>query len=433
MKKVLIIANLFHASPRIPGLAKYLPEFEWEPIILTVPIGEKPDVLPNAKAVEVPYHDALRDLIDFQKKLLWKRLFGISPNESIGRHVEKQFGITSKKSFVDSLYNLYKAIIHYPDSERCWKSFAVKVGSELVQKGDIDAIISSSSPVTSHLIAKELKKRHKIPWVADLRDLWTQNHNYGYGTLRKQIDRRLELKTLLPADTLVTVSPPLARKLKRLHRGKTTNTITNGFDPAEMKKEHAGLTSKFTITYTGQIYTGKQDPSKLFAALQNLIAEGNVNPNDVEVEFYGTEYRSLTDDIKKYELSDIVTIHGRIPRQIAFEKQRASQLLLLLNWEEPQECGVYSLKVFEYLAARRPILATGGSCDDVVKALLAETKAGMYAPTVEDIKRILRELYSEYKCKGEISYNGDVEEINKYSYREMARKFAEILDSIARE
>ena len=116
-----------------------------------------------------------------------------------------------------------------------------------------------------------------------------------------------------------------------------------------------------------------------------------------------------------------------VPRQLALEKQRESQLLLLLDWDDPQEKGVYTGKIFEYFGARRPILATGGSRDDVVARLLDETQAGMHAPTVEDIKNVLEEIYREYKLKGEVVYKGKESEINKYSHRDMARKFAEIL------
>jgi glycosyltransferase involved in cell wall biosynthesis len=190
------------------------------------------------------------------------------------------------------------------------------------------------------------------------------------------------------------------------------------------------LAAKFTITYTGTIYTGKQDPSKLFTALRDLISGGTIDPKDVEVRFYGYKEGWLAREIEGYGLSGIVKQHGVVPRRIVFGKQKESQLLLLLNWEDPKGKGVYTLKIFEYLAAQRPILATGGSGDDVIKDLLDETKAGMYGSKVEDIKSILSDLYSEYKLKGKISYNGDRAEINKYSYREMAKKFAEILDSL---
>jgi len=434
MKKVLIIASLFHASPRIPGLAKYLPEFGWQPIILTIPLGENPssrfcgppdDFKNTNRVIEADCPPVLA---------FWRRVFNLNQSEDIGFQVKKRLNITSEKPFypfLSWLYKKLKTIINYPDAEKKWKTFAIKAGDELLKKEDIDAIISSSSPVTSHLIAKELKNTHKIPWVADLRDLWTQNHNYPYGNIRKFFERRLELKTLQPADALVTVSQPLVEELQMLHKEKATYAITNGFDPDKMSPGQVDLTSKFTITYTGQIYTGRQDPSKLLAALHALISDSTINPDDVEVRFYGPEDELLAKEIEGYGLVDIVKQYGIVPREISFEKQRESQVLLLLNWEDEGGKGVYTLKVFEYLAAQRPILAIGGSGDDVVKELLDETRAGMYAPSVEDIKSILKELYIEYKLKGKITYNGDVEKINKYSYQEMARKFAEVLDSIS--
>ena len=423
MKKVLIIAYEFPPNPgvggfRIQGLAKYLPEFDWEPIILTITSPEKPNT--QFRVIQTPYYDIPGS---------WKKRVGLKPE--VG--VKKQLGITTqdknKKSLMDFIIMFLNEIIVYPDAWKGWKPFAIKAGSKLLQNEDIDAMISNSSPVTSHIIAKELKIKHKIPWVADFRDLWSQNHYYPYGPIRKFFDRRLELKTLLPADALVTVSQPWAEKLSALHGGKATYTITNGFDPVQMNTKRLGLTSKFTITYTGNIIMGGQDPSKLFAALRDLISDGTMNPKDILVRFYGPERDWLSDEIQKYGLSAIVKYYGIVPREISFEKQRESQLLLLLNWEDQQEKGVCPLKIYEYLAAQRPILATGGFGNDVVERLLDETKAGTYAPTVEGIKSILRELYSEYKLKGKISYSGNIEKINKYSHREMARKFAEILDS----
>ena len=419
MKKVLIIAHLPHGSSRIPGLAKYLPEFGWQPIILTAPVGKKPDS--QCRVIETGYRDALG---------FWKRLFRLNPNEDMRREVKKRLGVTSKKSALDFFLTIGGAVINYPDGDKGWKPFAVKAGDELLQNEDIDAIISSFSPATSHLIAKELKIKYEIPWIADLRDLWSQNHNCHYGRLRKFLDRRLELKTLSVADALVTVSPLWAEELRTLHKREAVYTITNGFDPDKRSKGRIDLTSKFTITYTGLIYTGKQEPSKLFAALKDLISDGTIDPKDVEVRFYGPEIVWLPSEIEEYGLSAIAKYYGMQPQEITFEKQRESQLLLLLNWNNPRVRGWYPLKTFEYLAAQRPILAIGGFGNDVVERLLDETKGGIYAKEIGDIKSVLRELYSEYKQNGKISYNGDIEKINKYSHREMARKFAEVLDQV---
>ena len=412
MKKVLIITHLLHASPRIPGLAKYLLEFGWQPIILTTPIGEDA-------------YSQFRTPKDFKKTVRVIETHGYSSPYGKKRLASKKY--SKIRPFLKFIYKYYREIAQYPDAEKGWKPFALKAGNDLLQNEDIEAIVSSSSPVTSHLIAKELKEKHKIPWVAELRDLWTQNHNYPYSPLRKFFEKRLEIETLSMADILVAVSSPEAEKLRALHKRKRIYTITNGFDPDEMSDERASLTSKFTITYTGQIYT-KQDPSKLLVALKGLISDKTLDPTDVEVRFYGPENALLTKQIQEFGLSDIVKQYGLVPIEISLEKQRESQLLLLLKWENLWERGVYSGKVFEYLAAKRPVLATGGT-DDVITELLNETNVGIDAKSVEDIKNVLRKSYTDYKLKDKISYHGIAEKVNKYSYREIAKKLAEVIST----
>lgn len=416
MKKILIIA--YYWGTRIPGLVKYLHVFGWQPIILTPSLCLRPDR--KFRAVETPYRDALG---------FWKRLFGLKQDESLRIRLKKQFGVTSKRSLIDLIFTAGGEIINYPDIYKGWQPFAVKAGAEFLRKEKVDVILSSSSPVTSHLIARELKRKHNIPWVADFRDLWSQNHDYHYSPLRRALDRRLERKTLSRADALVTVSEPWAEKLRTLHQRKPIYAITNGFDPEEVNIPPAKLTAKFTITYTGTIYTGKQDPTKLFAALRDLISDKAMEPSDIEVRFYGTGVVWLEREINRYGLSNVVKHYERLPKEVAVGKQRESQLLLLLRWEDPQERGWHSGKVYEYLAARRPILATGGA-KDVIQELLEETGAGICAATIAEVKRTLQKLYQEYKLKGKVAYSGIESKINKYSHQEMARKFAEILDSV---
>ncbi len=393
-------------------MAKYLPEFGWQPIILTTPIGENSDSQfgpPN----------------DFKEKNRVIETYGYSSSYGKKRLASKKY--SGIRPFLKFLYKYYQEIVQYPDAEKRWTPFAVKAGDELLQNEDIEAIISSSSPVTSHIIANELKKRHNIPWVADFRDLWTQNHNYSYSSLRKLFEKKLELRTLATADALVAVSQPWAKELSILHK-KKAYAITNGFDPDKMSRRDVNLTLKFTITYTGQIYT-KQDPSKFLFALKDLTSHGAIDPKDVEVRFYGPEEGSLAKKIEEYQLSNIVRQYGVVPRQISFEKQKESQLLLLFKWEDPQERGWHSGKIFEYLAAMRPILATGGTTD-VITELLNETNAGIDAQTVEDVRDALKKAYTEYKLQGKVGYQGNVEKIKRYSYREMARKFAEVITAI---
>ena len=421
MRKVLIIADLYHASPRIPSLSKYFPEFNWEPIVLT---GHPPEAEDQKfRVIQTPFPDSIIE---------WKKRLRLHPLEGF----QKQIGIPlsirqSKWSLSTMLVNLLRGIIAYPDEHKKWKLFALKCANELHEKEKIDAIISSSSPVTSHLIANELRNKWRIPWIADLRDLWTQNHNYRYGSLRRFVEQRLELRTLKAADAVVTVSPLWAEDVRKLHKEKIVYSITNGFDPDLLRTRQNNLTSKFSITYTGPIYTGKHNTGEFLSALKDLVENKVLNPNDVEVRFYGLPDEFLTKEIDQYQLTDIVMQYGLVPRKISVEKQRESQLLLLLYWNDPNVKGWYPLMVFEYLASQRPILVTGGSGGDVVEELMNQTKAGAYCRNRMEIREYISRCYFEYKESGRVSNcNLAVDEIDKYNYKNAAKKFTEILDNL---
>lgn len=422
MKKVLIIGGIWpyhtHTGARVPGLAKYISEFGWEPIVLTMPLPGNQNL--EYRVIEVPYHDRLNSLL---------KLLGFDTSKSIQNQVSQKIGVTSKKSFVDFVFLRLREIIDYPDLNISWKSPAIKAGGELLQKENIRGIISASPPLMGNLIARELKERYKIPWLADFPHLWSQNNSYKYSSMRRMFDTRLELKTLSQVDVLTTTSKPLAKKLRALHKGKPIHVITHGYDPDAVNTVPEKVTDKFTITYTGGWHPIFREPSKLFSALQKLISRGVMKPENIEVRFYGAEENWIDREVEKYGLSGIIKQYGRVPMEVAQAKQRESQLLFNPKWDDPRDPGIHSMKIFEYLAARRPILATG-KYKDVVDDLLDETSAGICASSVEDVERALEKAYQEYKLKGEIAWHGDESKINNYSHREMARKFSEILDNL---
>ena len=206
--------------------------------------------------------------------------------------------------------------------------------------------------------------------------------------------------------------------------------ITNGFDPAEVNSPCANLTSKFTITYTGNLYPGKQSAEPLFVALRDLITHEILDANDIEVRFYGAEVGWIDKQVEHYGLKKVVRQYGIEQREAILRKQRESHVLLLIKWNDSKERGAYTAKIFEYLAAKRPILAVGGY-RDVVDDVLDETRAGCSVTELEDLKGIIKELYQEYKATGKVEYKGNDMEINKYDQRQMARKYAEVLDAVS--
>lgn len=120
------------------------------------------------------------------------------------------------------------------------------------------------------------------------------------------------------------------------------------------------LTKEFTITYAGTLYDNKRNPTPLLRALREFIAEGLINPDITRVRFFGPPEYWLEREIIKHNLGEIVKEYRTVPRDVTLARQRESQILLLLNWDDPREVGVYTGKLFEYLAAKRPILAIGG-------------------------------------------------------------------------
>lgn len=431
MKKVLIIANLFHASPRITGIAPRLADFGYEPTMITVPLKSDKkrffkfdEFRKKVRVIETPYYG---DVFSGLRKIL--NFFGFNKNKSLLDQVKSKSGSERKKSFVDNVFKAYLTFFAYPDEERKWKAPALKAAADILNKEKFDIILSSSSPVVSHIVAGKLKKKFSIPWVADLRDLWTQNHNYSFYGFRKLYEKPLELKTLKNANALVTVSDLWMEKLKLIHKDKDIYAIMNGFDPDLASDGREKITEKFTITYTGQIYDGKQDPAKILIALKNLIDKKIIKREDIELRFFGPEKSWLAKEIENCGLKDIAKQYGVVPRDEAIKKQHESQVLLKLNWEDQSHKGGYTGKIFEYLAAKRPILATGG-WGDVTQELLNETKAGLYASKIEDIECALKDYYSDYKENKIVSYKGDWDKINKYSYTEAANKFAILFDKI---
>ncbi len=148
------------------------------------------------------------------------------------------------------------------------------------------------TPVTSHIIANELIKRKKIPWIADFRDLWTQNHYYEHSRIRRFFERKLELTTLFSATALTTISHPLSEKLQELYKNKKVYAIANGHDPEQINPANP-LNKKIYYYIHRRVYLGRRDPEPLFKTLKVLIDENMIDPSEIEVHFFGYDEGSV--------------------------------------------------------------------------------------------------------------------------------------------
>ncbi|MBF0216321.1 MAG: glycosyltransferase [Candidatus Omnitrophica bacterium] len=423
MKKVLVISFNFPpdeiiASRRMWGLVKYLNNYGYYPLVLT---KENSGVVSGiAKIIQTYFPGDIYDMI-------LKKIVFLNPEKFRGKYADFQSSISGRRSLVDALTRFLKGIITYPDEKKTWYPFAWSAIEEIFRSEDIKAVISSSAPVITHILANRVKRKYKVPWIADLRDPWSQYHSYPYDNIRRCLDKGIERKTLQEADFMVTVTEPVAEKLSELHGGRDVKVIHNGFDPDE--KQKVALSSKFSIIYTGNIHRGKQDAKLFLLAIKRLLDEKRIDAECLEINFYGPKRTWLQEEIDECGLSDIVIQKGVISRKEVIGKQCSSQVLLLFNWTVSEEPGVMTGKIFEYLNAGRPIIAIGGG-KSVVTDILERTKTGVCAFNLESLVNILSDYYEEYLRLGAIAPDGIRGDIDKYSYVEMSRQFGALLDAV---
>ena len=274
---------------------------------------------------------------------------------------------------------------------------------------------------------REARRILKCPWIADFRDLWATNLDNPNGPLFRLADRVLERRWLRSADALVTVSRPWADRLRDLYPDKAVQVITNGFDPDDFA-QRSDPNGYFSISYTGQLYAGRRDPTLLFEVVHELIEEGNIAREKLRIAFYGPSEPWMQALIERYDLQGVVTLHGVVSRSEALQRQRESQILLLLGWANPQETGQHTGKLFEYFGSRRPILAVGG-VRGVLTEALEETGAGIHALSKSQLREFLIQSYAEFRERGEVRFRGNPDELMKYTHPAMARNFSALLDA----
>lgn len=295
--------------------------------------------------------------------------------QAVAQHAQ-----TRRMRWLRQMMIAYRTFCAFPDEAIGWYPFALAAAQRLWQHWQPDILLASSAPPTTLLLAHALHRRYGVPWVGEMRDLWTDNHYYPFPLWRKALDAWLERRVLHSAAGLVTVSTPLAQTLE-WRTGKPVGVVLNGFDPGDYPLQRLPATDGILhIVYTGVVYPGHQSATPLFAALRRL----GERAGQVRVSFYGNGAGYALAEAQNQGVERLVVCHGPVPYTDALAQQRAADVVLLLLWNDPREHGVYTGKLFEYLGARRPILAIGPA-DNVAAALIRERQAGIVSSDPAEI------------------------------------------------
>ncbi len=425
-RKVLMIAPSYPpcdsfygtiSSLRIAKFAKYLPQYRWDPIVVTRSSG------PNEGITEEEATGKIKVIRTSCKK----HRFLHEVDQRVMGDAEHSSGWAQSAIRREAVF-WFNEIFCYPDKVYRWKSSSLEAARKILTDEKISILFSSCLPPTSHLIANQLQNETGIPWVAEYRDLWTHNQYSRHTVFRKVMEKRLEKKVIKNAESLVTVSVPLAERLKALHN-KPVEVITNGFDECDYQRV-LKPTPYFSITYTGQIYERKMDPAFLFAAVRKLLSERRIDKEKFKIRFYGPskDIPKVLSLAKKHNVSEVVRHYGTISYGDTVLRQQESSVLLLLNWADVREKGVYTGKVFEYLGAGRPILAIPKNEGSVVEKLLNETASGISSSNLKELCHILTRWYEEFLETGGVAYQGQREPVLRYTRKAQTEKLASVFD-----
>ncbi len=375
--------------------AKYLPEFDWEPIIFT---PENPDF--NIQD-ETLLSEVSTDL-EVIRLPIWEpyQLF----EKVSGKKTPAQGLITSgrKKSLLTNLALWIRGNFFIPDPRKFWIKPSVKFLNDLIRSNEIDVVITTGPPHSMHLIGLRLKKQSDIRWVADFRDPWSKwdmLDNFKLSSVARAKHKRLEKNVLKNADEVITVSETWAAEFKEIHERKY-NVITNGFDEDDFRDvQRKENNEKFIISHFGLI-NDFRNPKALWPALKEIAAE-----EKIEVRLYGMIEQPIVDFIKVDEvLSDIVDLRSSISHKEVIQAYADSDLLLLLLNDSENAKGHIPGKLFEYLASDRPILAFGPTDGDAAK-IINEMGAGIVVG--QERTNLLEELRALMSSKGSNYNTGD--------------------------
>jgi glycosyltransferase involved in cell wall biosynthesis len=374
-------------------MAKYLFEYGWRPLVLTR------KCTPQNCDYDPHFIQNIPPEVD---------VFYIP----IGDKPASGFGSLLKKFYT----------VPFPhNNQNTWIKNTTRFLPEIFSKYNIGVVWATSAPLSAHYLAAYAAKKWHKPWVADFRDVWDQSI---FKRVMKPIYIFHENRFIKSASEVITVSQGLADILRKRYK-RDVNIIPNGFDPEDLAPMQPRQIPKFRIAYTGSVYLRHRNPKPILDALGVLINSGHISQTDLSFEFYGWDQRQAQTFFSKHRYRRLIRVFDRVDKAKCLEVQRSSAVLLQLAHSEMK--GIMTGKIFEYLAARRPILSVPRD-RDCVDRLLKETNAGVSCSNVEEIAARLLEWYREWKATGTIVCNAREDEIMKYSRKKQAEELAEILN-----
>jgi glycosyltransferase involved in cell wall biosynthesis len=349
MHRILMIAYHFPPVAGSSGIqrtlrfAQHLPEFGWEPLVLTV----------SPRAYERTSDDLMADV---QQGMIVERAFALDT----ARHL--------------SLGGRYIGAMARPDRWASWRFAGTWAGMGMIRRYAPDVIWSTYPIATAHMIGSALQRRSGLPWVADFRDPMAQA-GYPRDPLTWKSFKSIEQDAIGRA-ALSTFTTPSAAAEYRTRYPQARERIVlleNGYD--EESFVDAGIVDDaplipgvVTLLHSGIVYPEERDPSALFAALGRLKEAGRIRPDQFRIRFRAAAHDAMLREMAaRFDVGDFVELSPAIPYREALKEMLRADALLVL---QAAGCNAQvPAKLYEYLRANKPILALTDPAGDTAAVL----------------------------------------------------------------
>ena len=429
MPKVLIITYYWPPAggsgvQRWLKFVKYFRDFGWEPVVFTAANPEAP-AYDDSLLKDVPAGVEIIRSNVVEPYSIYRKVVGAKGTIGVGFTSAKPV----KRSYLSDFAVWVRGNLFIPDARALWIRPAANQIAKYLKDNPVDAIISTGPPHTTHLIALRVKRKTGLPWLADFRDPWTSIDYYKDLKLTRFADRlhhRLERKVLATANATVVVSSQMLDEYRAL--SPRIELVENGFDADDYSHDsEPALDADFSICHVGSITPNRNCPA-LWKAISIYASQNAEFKQRLRIRLVGSVDQSVVESLNSLGLTNNVDLVGYLPHKQVAAIQLQSQILLLLVNNSPNAKGILTGKIFEYMAAKRPILAVGPKGGDIDN-LLSETSAGIlfdFDNTNEMLAGIAK-LWTDYKG-GWQHFNPSG--ADRYSRRNLTQRIANILNDI---
>ncbi|HLP51787.1 MAG TPA: glycosyltransferase [Chitinophagales bacterium] len=419
-KKVLIFTYYFPpaggvAVQRFLKFSKYLPEFGWEPIIVSVENGSYPyydesllnELSPSLKV----YRTKTFEPFEFYNLLKGKKGKAM-PVVSVGSH--------QKRSLFQQTSEYIRANFFIPDARKGWVPYAVKQGEDIIKSQKIDAIITTGPPHSTHLIGLQLKQKYGVKWVADFRDPWTgifYNNILPRTESTKRKDKALETQVLQTADLVTVISPGMKKEFEA--RAKKIEVVMNGYDHEDFANTITRKEDVFTIRYVGNLMAS-QNVEALWKALAKYKGE-------FKLELIGRVDDAVKNSITESGISEYVRYVDFVGHKKAIELMQQADMLLFVIPDVKDGALILTGKLFEYLASKTELISFGPVNGNAAEILQQTGRKNMLAftDTNETAKQVESALSHFKQTKTAFKYSDTKAEV--FSRKNQAGKLGELL------